>query len=580
MKMVSSPLSLYQICLNVTVEDSIKGCRLCEKDLKFLPNNILFDFYYKLFLENHLCLLGRELGDLEIFNRLLSVKSKRTKFLKCFQSLLDHGNKTTNISEILINQYSKYLKKIDVNSNYIDFGLKLGGFLNEGGWYPNCIKVLNIAEELCKRHPRTELILKKLLDCYHKRIHAEVCYKEFKAADHTYELAQKVVSELVDLGSSPNLAAIYSNFSTLYYMKSEYDEALEWSKKALRLLSHDLPVRIIIEVLRQASKSCIVKRWFNQAGFLIRQALSLASDLYAIDHHPHYADTLTDYGFYLLNYDSTEDSLKVYEKSLAIRKEIFLKNNINVALAHEDLAYVLYVHEYSSGSFSSASENAEKALKIMRKILPPDHLLISSAKRVKALILEEVALDMRRFGDLENIRRQNEYLRESEELHKEALASSFKTFGEKNVLTAKQYGNLGRLYQSMTKFEEAERMHLKAIAIKAELLGESDYEVALSVGHLASLYNYQMGRYHDAEKLYKRSIEINVNLFGETYSGLEYDYRGITHVYMKLADTENVLLYKRKMREWKKLREQIRTEIKNEEVLPLQEIVDTFFKMC
>ncbi|KAK9888109.1 hypothetical protein WA026_000384 [Henosepilachna vigintioctopunctata] len=574
--MLFSPSSLYDVCLNVTVEDCIKGYRVCEKELKFLPNNILFDFYYRLYLENHLCLLGRELGDLEIFHRLLSVKSKRTEFLQCFQSLIDHGNRSTKISEILITQYSKYLKRSEIDINFIDIGLRLGGFLNEGGWYLNCIKILNITEELCEKHPRNEMILKKLLDCYHKKIYAEVSYKEFEAAERTYKLAKKVVSELEDLNSFPNLAAIYSNFSALFYMKSEYDEALKWSKKALRLLSNDLPVRVVIEVLRQASKSCIVKRWFNQAGFLIRQALSLASDLYATDHHPHYADTLSDYGFYLLNYDSTEDSVKVYEKSLSIRKTIFIKNNINVALAHEDLAYVLYVHEYSSGSFNAASENAEKALKIMRKILPPDHLLIASAKRVKALILEEIALDLR----VENSQQQNAFLLESEELHKEALASSFKTFGENNVFTAKQYGNLGRLYQSMKKFEEAESMHLKAIAIKEELLGESDYEVALSVGHLASLYNYQMSRYLDAEKLYKRSIEINVNLFGEAYSGLEYDYRGITHVYVKLGDTDNVLLYKQKMREWRRLREQIKTEVKNEEVLPLNEIIQTFFSMC
>lgn len=52
-------------------------------------------------------------------------------------------------------------------------------------------------------------------------------------------------------------------------------------------------------------------------------------------------------------------------------------------------------------------------------------------------------------------------------------------------------------------------MHLKAISIKEELLGPDDYEVALSIGHLASLYNFHMGRYDDAEKLYRRSVAIS-----------------------------------------------------------------------
>lgn len=52
-------------------------------------------------------------------------------------------------------------------------------------------------------------------------------------------------------------------------------------------------------------------------------------------------------------------------------------------------------------------------------------------------------------------------------------------------------------------------MHLKAIAIKEKLLGERNYEVALSLGHLASLYTYDMAKYSEAEKLYRRSIDIS-----------------------------------------------------------------------
>lgn len=49
-------------------------------------------------------------------------------------------------------------------------------------------------------------------------------YCLFKEAETTFELAQAVVEELEKLHSVPNLAGLYANFSTLYYMKSEYDE--------------------------------------------------------------------------------------------------------------------------------------------------------------------------------------------------------------------------------------------------------------------------------------------------------------------------------------------------------------------
>lgn len=213
----------------------------------------------------------------------------------------------------------------------------------------------------------------------------------------------------------------------------------------------------------------------------------------------------------------------------------------------------------------------------MERILPSDHLMLASAKRVKALILEEIALDMRE-GNHSHL--QEKYLSEAEELHRTALALSLKAFGEKNVQTAKHYGNLGRLYQSMRQYEEAEMMHLKAIAIKEELLGREDYEVGLSIGHLASLYNYHMKRHHDAEKLYMRSMEINLNLFGESYSGFEYDYRGLINVYSKLCDQSNVILYTLKMREWCVRRAQVKPVVHVEDILPIREIIEKFLNLC
>lgn len=79
--------------------------------------------------------------------------------------------------------------------------------------------------------------------------------------------------------------------------------------------------------------------------------MSLASQTYSIDMHPRYADTLMDYGFFLLNSDIIQESVKVYDRALTIRKDVFEKYNILVSISHEDLAYAQYVNEYSSGQF-------------------------------------------------------------------------------------------------------------------------------------------------------------------------------------------------------------------------------------
>ncbi|CAB1348319.1 unnamed protein product [Coregonus sp. 'balchen'] len=172
--------------------------------------------------------------------------------------------------------------------------------------------------------------------------------------------------------------------------------------------------------------------------------------------------------------------------------------NIHVATAHEDLAYSSYVHQYSSGKFDNALFHAERAIDIITHILPEDHLLLASSKR------------------------------EAYDLHLSSLQLAKKAFGEFNVQTAKHYGNLGRLYQSMRKFKEAEEMHIKAIQIKEQLLGQEDYEVALSVGK---------------------------KLFGEGYSGLEYDYRGLIKLYNSVGNYEKVFEYHNVLSNWNRLRD-------------------------
>jgi len=70
--------------------------------------------------------------------------------------------------------------------------------------------------------------------------------------------------------------------------------------------------------------------------------------------HHKYSDALLDYGFYLLNVDAICQAVQVYQAALDIRIAVFGGNNLHVAIAHEDLAYCSYVHEYSSGKFDDA----------------------------------------------------------------------------------------------------------------------------------------------------------------------------------------------------------------------------------
>ncbi|XP_071872684.1 protein interacting with APP tail-1 isoform X1 [Bombus fervidus] len=573
---VFSPKTLYQSSVLAIAN---KFLRL-RKYLPDLPNDVLFDIYYQLYKERKLCLLGCDFNNLEIFSKMLTVTSRRVHLLQSFQTLIDHK---IQVEEELSMSYTVWYlhgtENAAADEKLINLGLRIGGFFSDGGWYANSKRVLLACKQLCLANNSTPQNWCRTLECCRKLLHVQAAYCEFLQAAKTHQLAMELIERLKKAGYNDyNYAAIYTEFSILFYMKSEYNEAYRWSIEALEELKPGLSARVTVDVLRQAAKSCVLKREFQRAGLLIRQAVYLAKEVFGVDH-PVYSNVLIDYGFYWLNFDNIINSVNLYRDALAIRKEIFGGRNLHVALAHEDLAYALYVFEYRSGEFPEASVHIEKAISIMLKLLHGDHLLLASAKRINALILEEIALD----NTSAPLSRQN-LLYKAESLHLSALKSAKEAFGERNVQTAKHYGNLGRVYQSMRRCKEAEIMHLKAICIKEELLGPDDHEVGLSIGHLASLYNYHMNRYRDAEELYYRSIAISLKLFGKSYSGLEYDYHGLLNVYTKLNEYPKVLKYATILNNWKMLRDK---HLESEEPTidpkrrpqPIKEIIETFFSM-
>ncbi|XP_066937070.1 amyloid protein-binding protein 2 isoform X1 [Macrobrachium rosenbergii] len=545
------PGTLYNTALNKVVEYYKNSL----SELKVFPPSVQFDVLHELYEYGCLSQLREELCDLDVLARMLKVVDKRHLLHHCFQALMDQAlsDHRTKISTLLSKEYVQRCSQVDLsNQQQVDSlvvqGLSVSTFLAEAGWLPDAEIMLTSCQELLADSTDPQQMT-RALECCHRLLHVQNGYCRFEEAERTYNQAMQLVKRLQQAGVTPNLSSLYSEFSTLYMLRSNYAEAYSWSVKALYALVANFPKPALIDVLRQSAKACVLKREFKKAGLLIKQAVMIATEVFG-DKHPKYADTLIDYGFYLLNVDAISQGVQVYKTALEVRQYVFGGVNLHVAIAHEDLAYASYVHNYAFGKFDHARTHAERAIDLMLRLLPEDHLLLSSSKRVKALILEEMAIDNPN-KDVEK-----KYLAEAHSLHKEALAMAMRAFGEMNVQTAKHYGNLGRLYQSMRRFQEAEEMHLKAIMIKEQLLGPEDYEVALSVGHLASLYNYDMMKYDKAESLYLRSIAIGKKLFGEAYSGLEYDYRGLLRVYSIQANMEKCFKYQGILAYWKLLRDE------------------------
>ncbi|CAH8839554.1 unnamed protein product [Trichobilharzia szidati] len=345
--------------------------------------------------------------------------------------------------------------------------------------------------------------------------------------------------------------------ATYHYSMCHYQVAYHFTLLAIEQLeicfNQGLPPSpyVTIEVLRIMCRVCIIKRKYDLGLKIIQHALTYTRSVFGY-RNLIYANLLIEYGCLMLNTDKTRKAAEIYRIALALILNYLPGASIMVALALEAIAYAHYVLEYTSGDFTYALNCAEIAGLMLRRLNYGVCMQAASANRVKALIIEEIAIDdndpSRTSADLKLAR----------DLHMESLELCERTFGLWNIQTAKHFGNLGRLYQSMQNNKEAEIMHLKAIEIKERLLGPNDFEVGLSVGHLASLYNYDMDRFKEAEQLYLRSVQISLNLFGPTYSGLEYDYRGLQRVYHELGNYTEMQRYQGLFDYWSKERQRLR----------------------
>lgn len=183
---------------------------------------------------------------------------------------------------------------INVSRNYrkeIDKGLRLGTFLYECGWLDDSLKVLSVTKtminELDDDYPKLLL----LLSCLQKLLHVQALFCCYKDASVTTSQAFKIIDKIEILHTGrvaaytvnctsgvPDslLANFYHELSVLHFNRSEYDLSYKWGVKALEFLRTETPAKISVDVLRQAAKSCVVKRKFQIANLLINSAVKIA----------------------------------------------------------------------------------------------------------------------------------------------------------------------------------------------------------------------------------------------------------------------------------------------------------------
>ncbi|KAL3227930.1 hypothetical protein MRX96_003871 [Rhipicephalus microplus] len=253
------PDSLY----NSAVTTLVNNYPIFQKDLRYLPESIAFDILYQLYKQNKLCFLGFEFYDLDIFAKITKVKDKRHLLHHCFQAVMDHGTQTAHL---LAESYHRRCTAASPNASphhysyeyLISVGISIGNFLSDAGWFRESERVLLSCLSLCRKIDDYKHWV-SALECCLRLLHVQQSYCKFTEAMDTLEETKQYIVKLTDVNHSLNLAGLYSEFSSLYSSRSQYKEAYEWAMQALVHLNSNAHPKSIIDVLRQASKACVVK---------------------------------------------------------------------------------------------------------------------------------------------------------------------------------------------------------------------------------------------------------------------------------------------------------------------------------
>ena len=111
----------------------------------------------------------------------------------------------------------------------------------------------------------------------YRLMHSSSCDCQFPEAQELESKCIQYISELTSANHQiPNLAVVYARLAALNDILCNYSVARRWALKALECVSLQLPVKSIVFVFGQASKSCVVSKKFRKAESIARGAVNIS----------------------------------------------------------------------------------------------------------------------------------------------------------------------------------------------------------------------------------------------------------------------------------------------------------------
>ncbi len=215
-----------------------------------------------------------------------------------------------------------------------------------------------------------------------------------------------------------------------------------------------------------------------------------------------------------------DQALPLYERALAIRKQVLGQAHPNYVTSLNNLA-ALY---YSKGEYDQALSLYEQALAIQEQVLGQVHPDYANSLNNLALLYKS----------------KGEYDR-ALPLYDRALVIRKQVLGQTHPDYAQSLNNLAMLYESKGEYDHALPLFEQALAIREKVLGQAHPSYATSLNNLAGLYNSK-GEYDRALPLYKQALAIVEQVLGQTHPDVGMSCGNLAGVYQAKGDYDQALL--------------------------------------
>lgn len=314
--------------------------------------------------------------------------------------------------------------------------------------------------------------------------------------------------------SNGQMGQIYYDLMKSSLNKGDYNNAIEWGKKALIEAEKEFGGKGIdyANCLNNSANLFSNKAYYKNAEPLYLQSMEIKKRVLGVEH-PDFATSLNNLASLYSKMGRFAEAEPLYLQSLEITKKALGVEHPDFATSLNNLAGF-----YSKmGRFAEAEPLYLQSLEIKKKVSGVDLPDFATSLNNLASLYLAMGRDA-----------------EAEPLYIQSMEIRKNVLGVEHPDYASSLNNLASLYRTMWQFSEAEPLFLQSLEIRKKILGVDHPDYAMSLNNLAELY-IKIGRFKDAEPLFIQSMEIIKRTLGVDHPDYAMLLNNLSNLYRELG---------------------------------------------